>query len=90
MAAIRRRGSCWQAQVRREGSPPVTRAYLHEAANVFLKVVRRGSPLRNWGLKLVKRIGLKKARVAVARKLATIMRCIWTDGTQFEWEPTKA
>ena len=89
MATIRKRGSSWQAQVRREGSP-VTRAFLYEAANVLLKVVRRGSPLRSGGLKLVKRIGLKKARVAVARKLATIMHCIWTDGTQFEWGPTKS
>lgn len=63
----------------------LTRSYLYEAANVALRVVRRGSPLRSWRLKLAKRIGLKKARVAVARKLATIMHCIWTHGTQFDW-----
>lgn len=68
----------------------LTRSYLYEAANVLLKVVRRSSPLRSWGLKLAKRIGLKKARVAVARKLATIMHCIWTDGTQFNWEAAKS
>jgi hypothetical protein len=43
------------------------------------------SPLRTWGLKLAKRIGPKKAKVAVARKLATILHCIWTDGTLFDW-----
>jgi transposase len=64
----------------------LTRSYLYEAANVLLKVVRRGSPLKSWGLKLAKRIGSKKAKVAIARKMATIMHCIWTDGTQFEWE----
>ena len=63
----------------------LTRSYLFEAANVLLRVVRRGSPLKSWGLKLVKRIGPKKAKVAVARKLATILHCIWTDGTQFDW-----
>jgi hypothetical protein len=52
---------------------------------VLLRVVRRGSPLTSWGLQLVKRIGPKKAKVAVARKLATILHCIWTDGTQFDW-----
>lgn len=62
----------------------LTRSYLFEAANVLLRVVRRGSPLKSWGLKLVKRIGPKKAKVAVARKLATILHCIWTDGTQFD------
>jgi hypothetical protein len=27
----------------------------------------------------------KKARVAIARKIAVILRCIWTDGTEFWW-----
>jgi transposase len=63
----------------------LTRSYLFEAANVLLRVVRRGSPLKSWGLKLTKRIGPKKAKVAVARKLAIILHCIWTDGTQFDW-----
>jgi transposase len=63
----------------------LTRCYLFEAANVLLRVVRRGSPLKSWGLKLAKRIGPKKAKVAVARKLATVLHCLWTDGTQLDW-----
>lgn len=62
------------------------RYYLFEAANVLLNVVRRGSPLKTWGTTLKKRIGHKKAKVAVARKLAIILHCIWTDGTEFQWE----
>jgi transposase len=61
------------------------RKYLFEAANVLLTVVRRPSPLKAWGVKLAKRIGFKKAKVAIARKLATILHCIWTDGTEFQW-----
>ena len=38
---------------------------------------------RAWGL--VKRIGLKKAKVAIARKMAIILHCIWSDGTEFDW-----
>jgi transposase len=68
----------------------LTRSYLFEAANVLLRVVRRGSPLKSWGLKLAKRIGPKKAKVAVARKLAIVLHCIWTDGTQFEWDRAAA
>jgi transposase len=34
---------------------------------------------------LMKRVGAKKAKVAVARKLAVILHCIWTDGTDFWW-----
>ena len=41
------------------------------------------------GARLVKRIGAKKAKVAIARKIAVILHCIWTDGTQFEWGAPK-
>jgi len=68
----------------------LTRYYLFEAANVLLTVVRRPSALKSWGAKLVKRVGPKKAKVAVARKLAVILHCIWTDGTEFDWGRTAA
>lgn len=61
------------------------RTYLYEAAAVLLHRTKKWSALRAWGMKLVKRIGLKKAKVAVARKIATILHCIWVDGTSFEW-----
>jgi hypothetical protein len=41
----------------------------------------------------VKRSGLKKAKIAVARKLAVIMHRMWVDGASFRWsatEPTAA
>jgi transposase len=62
-----------------------TRTCLYEAANVLLTKVQRWSPLKAWGMRLAKRIGAQKARVAIARKLAVILRCIWMDGTQFWW-----
>jgi transposase len=68
----------------------LTRYYLFEAANVLLKVVRRGSSLKSWGTKLAKRIGSKKAKIALARKMAVILHCIWIDGTQFEWSKAAA
>ena len=52
---------------------------------MLLTRVERFSPLRAWGLRLAKRIGGGKARIAVARKLAVILHCIWTDGTEFWW-----
>ena len=36
-------------------------------------------------MKLVKRNGLRKAKVAVARKLAVILHRMWIDGTEFNW-----
>jgi len=62
-----------------------TRRCLYEAANVLLTKVQRWSPLKAWGVRLAKRVGGKKARIAIARKIAVILRCIWVDGTQFWW-----
>jgi transposase len=63
------------------------RHYLYEAAGVLLTRSRRANPLKAWGLKLAKRIGRSKARVAVARKLAIILHCMWRTGEAFRWEP---
>jgi hypothetical protein len=52
---------------------------LFEAASVLLRRTQR------WSALLMKRVGGKKAKVAVARKVAIILHCIWTDGTSFEW-----
>lgn len=68
----------------------ILRQYLFEAANVLLTVVRRNSTLKAWGIRLAKRIGFKKAKIAVARKLAVILHCIWTDGTEFQWAKARA
>jgi transposase len=61
------------------------RTCLYEAAGVLLTKVKRWSPLKAWGVRLMKRVGAKKAKVAVARKLAVILHCIWVDGTDFRW-----
>jgi transposase len=46
------------------------RAYLFEAATVLLHRTNKWSSLKAWGIKLAKRIGMKKAKVAIARKIA--------------------
>jgi len=56
-----------------------------EAASVLLHRTKRWCALKTWGLRLAKRIGMKKAQVAAARKLALILHCTWVDGTVFEW-----
>ena len=68
----------------------LTRLYLFEAASVLLSVVKRWSALKAWGVRLAKRNGIKKARTAVARKLAVILHCIWVDGTEFQWSEEQA
>lgn len=66
------------------------RSYLFEAATVLLHRTKKWSSLKAWGMKLAKRIGMKKAKVAIARKIAVILHCIWVDGTSFEWGKAKA
>jgi transposase len=46
------------------------RAYLYEAASVLLHRTKKWCALKAWGMRLARRVGMKKAQVAVARKLA--------------------
>ncbi|ANT54421.1 IS110 family transposase [Mesorhizobium amorphae] len=61
------------------------RTYLYEAASVLMHRTKKWSTLKAWGVRLSKRIGMKKAKVAVARKIAVLLHCLWVDATSFEW-----
>jgi transposase len=61
-----------------------------EAAGVLLTRVPQWCKLKAWGHRLWKRIGFKKAKVAVARKLAVILHRMWRDGTDFIWSSKEA
>jgi transposase len=63
----------------------LVRTYLYEAANAIMTRTRRPCALRTWALDLVKRSSERKARVALARRLAVVMHRIWIDGTTFTW-----
>jgi len=60
------------------------RSYLYEAATVILARYSRPSRLKSWGTALVKRIGTRRARVALARKLAVVLHRMWMDGSTFD------
>jgi hypothetical protein len=66
------------------------RSYLYAAANVLLTRVARWSALKAWGIRLAKRSGLRKAKVAVTRKLAVILHRMWIDGIKFRWSLKEA
>ena len=63
----------------------MVRGLLFEAAKVLLGRSSRPNALKTWGEALGKRIGLKKATMAVARKLAVILHRMWTTGATFQW-----
>jgi transposase len=63
----------------------MVRTALYEAANVMLTRTRRFSALERWGLEVARRRGVKRARVALARKLATVLHRMWADGSSFRF-----
>ena len=50
----------------------------------------RFSGLKAWAMAVAKRRGMKKARVALARKLGVILHRMWVDGTSFSWSHAEA
>lgn len=62
------------------------RHYLYEAANCLLTAWSGSSPLKSWGIGLIRRVGPKKARVAVARKLACLLLRLWKEDSHFDTE----
>jgi transposase len=61
------------------------RVMLYEAAQSMLVRSTKWSWLKAWAMKIARRRGMKKAIVALARRLAVIMHRIWVDGTEFRW-----
>ena len=80
-----------EAAALRDCSPAfVLRSYLYEAANVLLTRVAKWSALKAWGVRIAKRSGIRKAKVAVARKLAVILHRMWIEGSEFKWSSKEA
>jgi transposase len=63
------------------------RTALYEAANIILTRPVKGSSLKRWGLAVARRAGPRKAKVALARKLACVLHRMLVDGTPFITEP---
>ncbi len=61
------------------------RTLLYEAALSMLIRTKSHSALKAWGLKLAKARGLKRACVALARRLAAVLHHIWLDGSTFRY-----
>jgi transposase len=61
------------------------RMMLYEAAQSMLVRSTKWSWLKAWAMKVARHRGMKKAIVALARRLAVIMHRVWVDGTEFRW-----
>lgn len=59
------------------------RSMLYEAAHIILTRPVKGSSLKSWAARLAARAGMRKAKVALARKLAVVLHRMLADGTAF-------
>lgn len=61
------------------------RRLLYEAAQSMMTRVVKWCWLKAWAMNIAKRHGSKKAKVALARRLAVVMHRMWVDGSEFRW-----
>jgi transposase len=66
------------------------RTALYEAANIIRTKPVKGSALKSWAARLAVRAGMRKAKVALARKLAVVLHRMLADGTPFAAERAAA
>ena len=61
------------------------RTMLYEAAQSLLTQSGKWSWLKASGMRVAQRRGMRRAIVAVARRLAVVLHRMWVDGTEFRW-----
>ena len=66
------------------------RTMLYEAAHSLLTQNRKWSWLKAWGVRVAQRRGMRRAIVAVARRLAVVLHRMWIDGSEFRWRKDSA
>ena len=66
------------------------RTMLYEAAHSLLTRSRKWSWLKAWGMRVAQRRGIRRAIVAVARRLAVVLHRMWVDGSEFRWSKDSA
>jgi transposase len=73
----------YTGRISRHGDASVREA-LYEAAHIMLtKPIRHCSELKSWAMRIARRAGVNKAKVALARKLAVIMLRMLKDNVPF-------
>src|ERR1700731_1335788 len=66
------------------------RKMLFEAKHSLLTHRGKWSWLKAWGVRVAQRRGMRRAIVAVARRLAVVLHRMWVDGSEFRWSKDSA
>jgi transposase len=61
------------------------RTTLYGAAHIMLTRASKFSTLKRWALEIAGRRGMRRAKVALARKLAAVLHRMWLDGSDFRF-----
>lgn len=61
------------------------RTMLYEAAQSMLTHSKKWSWLKAWAMRVAQRRGMRRATVALARRISVILHRMWIDGTDFRW-----
>lgn len=73
----------YSGRISKNGDASVREA-LYEAAHIILtKPIKRCAQLKSWAMRIARRAGMSKAKVALARKLAVIMLRMLKDNVPF-------
>jgi len=68
----------------------MVRSALYEAAHSMLTRAKSFSSLKRWAMAVAKRRGIRRATVALARKLAIVLHRMWMNGTDFRFGKEEA
>jgi transposase len=66
------------------GDASVRMALFESAHLILTRPIKGCSALKSWAMRIAKRAGMNKAKVALARRLAVIMHRMLADGTTFQ------
>lgn len=72
------------------GDREVRRLLYLAAARILRRDAALWCPLKIWAVRLAQRLGIRRARVALARKLAVVLHAVWRDGQVFQWRRSQA
>ena len=62
------------------GDREVRRLLYVAASRILRRDAAPWCPLKVWAVRLAQRVGIRRARVALARKLAVVLHAMWSDG----------
>ena len=75
----------YHGRISKMGDREVRRLLYVAASRILRRDAALWCPLKVWAVRLAQRVGIRRARVALARKLTVVLHAMWSDGQVFQW-----